>query len=97
MQVLNLAATFEPTIERGSRGRVIKRLPTYPVIKGGIELTHCMSDARGVYVRQHHRDLARCDRIYYNRERARAMIQPSRDGPFSLLEVYRRAPTRLTT
>lgn len=98
VQVLNLAATFEPPIEQGSRGRVIKRLPLLPriVIKGGIELTHCMSVAVcsvcGACV---HRSIARCDRIYYDHSagisRTRMMIQLCRDGFSSLCEIYKEA------
>jgi len=47
-QTFNLATTFEPPIERGSRGRFIKRLLvslSHVVVKGGIELTRYMSAA----------------------------------------------------
>ena len=111
VQVLNLTTTFEPSIERSSRERVIKRLsPPLPlsftraVIKGGIELTHCMSVAiRSINVYlclhlwQHLSPLTRCDRIYYNhsarvsRTRVCArMIQLSQDSWISLCEIYRK-------
>lgn len=120
VQVLNLAATFEPPIERGSRERVIKRLPPVPlpplplitrvVIKGGIELTHCMSVAvrsatyvcACVYGSISRRSHAAIEFIiiirpeYHGRMHARVcvcvrvMIQLSRDGPFSLCEIYRK-------